>query len=307
MSLSDRWTLAQIRDSARRELLDTNTRWFSDSELNASISDWQHNLQDEFEFAWGTATFVTSTSTISTTDVATDIRRLDAIYWNNYRLSPRTKIDLEVLYREWKGALASGAPSTVYQDDSRNLVLWPPLSTSGTLTFEYPRTLTFASDATQMQIPAWTRYSAVPYVCYRAYLRDGPNNSIEAALRYKTKFARQLQLARTFYTNYFPFHYPSLRPGNKYEYDILIPKSAGDVTLATMPTATFTEYTPTGTIDGVNVTFTVPVVPVEIQLFKNNGLVIEGLDYSITSSTITFNPSAVPQTGDTLRAWVFRT
>ena len=308
MPLSDRPTRLALRTQIRRELMDPNARWWSDSEIDASLEDWQNHLQSHFEFAWGTATKVTSTATHTLTSIASDILRVDAIYWNNYRISGRSKEDLEVLLREWRSGTTWGSnPRAAFQNDSHDIVIWPAPVTSGTLTFEYPRKLLFSVDSSPIQIPAWTRYSAKNYVCYRSYLRDGPNNDIQRALRYKAQFIKQLNTFRTIWDNYLPDKAPTLRPGAQYEADILIPPPAGEVTLASMPTSTFVEYTPTGSIDGSNAIFTVPVVPTEMQLFKNNGLVIDGIDYTFAGSTITFNPSSIPQTGDTLRAWVFRT
>jgi len=63
--------------------------------------------------------------------------------------------------------------------------------------------------------------------------------------------------------------------------------------------------TPAGTIDGTNATFTLtqaPNPPAELQLYLDNTLLIQGLDYSIAGSTITML-TYIPKGGDSLRAW----
>ena len=55
---------------------------------------------------------------------------------------------------------------------------------------------------------------------------------------------------------------------------------------------------PTGTINGVNVTFTLPLAPGPIVLVFRNGVLQRpgGIDYAISGSTITF--MVAPLTGD---------
>ena len=112
MAFTDRWTLLQLRTSARRVLADPAGRFWSDAELNNYIDEWQSNLQDQFEFAWNTATITTSLSTHTITNIATDIMRLDAVYWNEWRLNGRTKQNLDDIVREEKLARSQGTQSS---------------------------------------------------------------------------------------------------------------------------------------------------------------------------------------------------
>jgi hypothetical protein len=63
---------------------------------------------------------------------------------------------------------------------------------------------------------------------------------------------------------------------------------------------------PSGTIDGVNDTFTIANSPVAgtLQLFKNGIRMREGAgdDFTISGATITFNAGQIPITGDVLLA-----
>lgn len=64
--------------------------------------------------------------------------------------------------------------------------------------------------------------------------------------------------------------------------------------------------TPGGTIDGVNDTFTLvtaPDPPASLELMKNGVVQKAGVDFSLSSGTITFLAGAIPQTGDSLLTW----
>lgn len=305
MPLSDKWTLGELRLAVRRELVDPSGRWWTDTELNQYISDWQNNLQEKFEFVWGTATVTTSTSTLTLTDVSTSIQRIDAIYWNNYRLSGRTKQDLSILLREWRDK-ESAKPYVAYQNDSRSLSFWPPPVSAGTAAFEFVKKLSLPADSSRIEVPAWTKYSALNYACYRAYLRYGPNHNVQTALRRKTKYERQLARFRTTFDNYLPTKYLTLRPGGKYESDILNPQSGLEVIAASMPITQFFDEIPTGTVNGTNAIFTLSVTPSELQLFLDGQLQEDSFDYNLSGQTITFVPAAVPPSGSRLRAFIVR-
>lgn len=66
---------------------------------------------------------------------------------------------------------------------------------------------------------------------------------------------------------------------------------------------------PSGTIDGVNTTFSLseaPSPPTSLRVYRNGILLFEGVDYSLSGDTVTFYQSAKPFNGDGLRA-SFRT
>ncbi len=62
--------------------------------------------------------------------------------------------------------------------------------------------------------------------------------------------------------------------------------------------------TPTGTVDGVNAAFTLPSAPnPPLSLDLTGGITYSaGVDYTLSGSTITFLPGAVPTTGIVIRA-----
>jgi hypothetical protein len=64
--------------------------------------------------------------------------------------------------------------------------------------------------------------------------------------------------------------------------------------------------TPTGSIDGVNATFTLattPDPPASLELTKNGVVQKPGIDFTLSGPTIMFLAGAIPQTGDVLLAW----
>ena len=244
MSLAARWTLNQIRSAVRRELLDPTGKWWSNDELNQYINDWQQNLQNQFEFVWATST-LTFTDTTTTFDISTvtpGAMRLDAVYYcaggtdtSTGRLSPRSPADLDTMQRDWRGTAAAAGinPVIVYQNNAQTVSFWPPPAGTGTVYFEYPVLCTMTTTVSSgtfvdgtMAIPAWTRYSAIPYCRYRAYSRFGPNQDINKASRARKAWDRQKKLIRRFWDGYFPDKSERLRPGRKWAGQVLRTKPA---------------------------------------------------------------------------------
>lgn len=222
MAFSTKWTRAKLRSIVRAELLDPNEKWWTDTELDHYVADWQNRVQEKLELVWGTATYTTALSTSTIATRVTDMLRLDAVYWNDQRLVGRTKADLDLIDRDWRST-DPGVPVVVYQDNYATFSLWPAPATVGTIRLEYPKTLSFVTDTSTMQIPAWTKYSAKNYCLSRAFGRFGPNQDVNIAARYRSKFERQLRKYRSFVAAFFPTKYLSLRPGTNYEEDIVMP------------------------------------------------------------------------------------
>lgn len=246
MALSDQWNLTTLLARCRTELLDPNGKWWTDSELEGYIDEWQQELQSKFEFVWGSATVLTALATLTLSNVASNILRLDAIYYTAgtfalpsgtftntsiRRLSPRSLIDLDVLQRDWRAITTNPAqmPEVAYQNSPYEVSFWPPPGLgTGTYVFEYPVLMTTMSGslAAVMQIPAWTRYSVMPFVCYKAFKRFGPNQDIPKAIRRKAQYDKMVKKYRRFYDNYFPERAEMLRPGRRWASNILQPRQS---------------------------------------------------------------------------------
>lgn len=223
-ALSIKPTRAILITACRQTLLDPNNQWWTDTELNTYIEDWQQVLQDEFELVWGSASIVTASATLTLTQIAADILRLDAVYWNGRGLVGRSKEELDDIQRNWRSATPA-TPEVVFQNDSRSLSLFPPPLVTGTLVLEYPKSLTLSTNTSTISIPAWARYSAPNYVAFRAFLRAGPNQDINRALKRKAKFALQRNRIRTIKDNFFAERSPHLKPSGVYEGNILRPRA----------------------------------------------------------------------------------
>lgn len=162
------WSRADFKNVIRREVMDTNTRWFSDAELNLYLDNWLQEFQQEFEFVWAVSTVavgtVTSTQTttvgtntyfapprlvISTATFTPAMLRNEAVYYNGFRLSGRFLQDLEVGDPVWRGDLGNGTaypsdsnPSVydtprvaVMYPDSQNILIWPTPPPANTIPF----------------------------------------------------------------------------------------------------------------------------------------------------------------------------
>jgi hypothetical protein len=60
---------------------------------------------------------------------------------------------------------------------------------------------------------------------------------------------------------------------------------------------------PTGTVNGSNPSFTLPVTPGNLMLYVDRVLQIPGVDYTLSGPNITFLAGAIPRTGALLRAY----
>ncbi len=249
------WSRSDFRNAIRVELMDTNTRWFTDSEINSEIARWQAELQEEFEFTWAisTLTFGTITSTnsanpqlrINIAGFSPAMLRNEAVYYNGFRLAGRNLQDLEVGNPTWRGDLGNGTNAgsplvydiprlAVMYPDSQSILIWPcpppPTgSSSNVFVFEYPVELSIATDSSTSGLPIWTQYSCRPYVCSRLFQRPGPINDLKKSLRYKAQYERAKLRVRRMWDNFLPERFRRLQPGQHYEWEILTPPPAWDV------------------------------------------------------------------------------
>lgn len=220
MPLNTKWTRSQLRSAVRRELMDSSGRWWTDTELNTYLDDWQRQLQEECEFTWTTNTATVGTATYT---LPSDCLRPDALYWDGTRVPITSRKELDTNEPNWRNA-ESGTPRAYMSTIPGTIVLWPSPSTAGTVVMEYPtRSTDFATDTSTMVSPAWTKYSAIPFVAWKAYARFGPNQDHERSLRRRAQWRKQLDKIKRVWAGFFPYHFPSLRPSGKYEARILRP------------------------------------------------------------------------------------
>lgn len=80
---------------------------------------------------------------------------------------------------------------------------------------------------------------------------------------------------------------------------------ANGIQLPTKGTAQFFDV-PSGTINGVNDTFTLSIAPEpsdSLKLVFNGLLLRQGADYTLVGNTITFDSLSIPQSGDQIYAF----
>ncbi len=287
--------------------MDTGANWWTASEINHTIQDGLDRINDELEVVWGTASTTigagTASATITITDIATDVLRLEDIRWNDRRLVFQSVEELDNLQEDWRDA-GTGVPIVVRQDDLDTFVLWPPPGTAGTLTMEYPATVTLSTNTSTSPLPPWTRYAVIPYCAMRAYLRQGPNTNPQKALRWKQRFESEMGRLRSVYRAYLPTKHPRLRPGGEYEGELTQPSRV--ISMPTPATSTrLYDEVPTGTVNGTNTTFTLTNAPnpgVSLKLWEDGVLMKSTTHYTLSSSTVTFVSAFKPITGQALFA-----
>jgi len=307
MALSDRWTRSQYRTFVRTELMDSAGDWWTDTELNNYLADWQDQLQDALEFTWGSSTYAVSsaTETVTLTDIDTDILRPGYVTFNNKTLTPMSEQELDVYRRDWRNVV-DVLPVAWYQNQMSEMVLWPTPTTSGTLGVEYPLKMTFTADTSTSELPPWTRYSSKDYVCYRAYLRHGPNHSLNKAAVYKKRYNLDVKYFEEWKKQHLPERYGMMRPGTAFERKLVDPVRRGlNVAVPDLTFSAPADEVPSGTVNGVNDTFTLTQTPspaASLKLFVDGVLMQSTTNYTLSAGTITFVTAFIPITGQSIFA-----
>jgi hypothetical protein len=246
------------------ELMDPTGRWWGDAELDDYITTWQDTLQDEFESVWSVSTATLTpeaatgggnanitwdqvtvtwdqmagtwdtpvdeataigTNTFVLLNLASDMLRLDAVYWNNLRLIPVTTQELGEGDVAWESRIAA-SPTACYQKDYTSVSFYPSPTQTGTVVFEYPKKLGFTDSSSPMQLPAWMKFSVVNFACASAFSRLGPNQDLQKAAKYESLFNEQRRFYKLMKDRFFPQRILSLRPGGGYEGNIVKPTNA---------------------------------------------------------------------------------
>lgn len=224
--------------------MDTNTKWVQDPELNQYLQNWLDDLNQEFELTWAinTVSFTNSQSAISLSNLSPQPVRIDAVYYNGFRLAGRRLQQLEVLNPTWRnqGTLTNTQDTPrlgIMYPDFNTWLVWPtpPNSTntgsttfSNVFVFEYPALLSFATDTDTSGLPMWTQWCAKPYVCAKVYQRPGPISDPKKAQRYWAQYQRSKERVRRLWNYYMPERYRRLLPATQYEWNIFTPPPAWD-------------------------------------------------------------------------------
>ena len=240
MSQYQQWTYTYLSTLVREELMDLGAKWWSENELLLYVQDWVDDVQQNFNLTWGSCTLTISGNALTTlssggqfapTFIAVSTMtptpmRIEAFYWNGWRLAGRLLEDLEAGEPEWRATLPD-SPRMVVQYDAQSWFLWPQPSYTGTLVCEYPIVTTaVTTNDTTLQVPFWAQYSAKPFICARAYAKPGPTNDLKKTLRYQKQYQDATNKIKTYWDGYNPYRYLKLKPAGQYEWDILTPPPA---------------------------------------------------------------------------------
>ena len=208
--------------------MDSSGRWWTTTELDGYINDWSQIMNNEYGFVLGFNTVVTATTTL-TASSALPGHSFPAHCWANGTYIPHQKIqDLDSLDREWRTNTGSGlAKAWTDIDAGETLIIYPVSTATQIYVFEYPICPTLLTDSSTLVLPAWTKYSVIPYGCWKAYLRQGPNHSPTKALRYKAIWDRKNRRLSSIQKNYWPRKTQSLKMPTRFEGQMLNPTRWG--------------------------------------------------------------------------------
>src|ERR1700722_13309377 len=135
------WSRANFRDVIRREVMDTSSRWFQDSEINQYLDDWLNDINQEFELVWAINTLTIGSTTVGSlcliplSTFTPGMLRNEAVYYNSFRLAGRLLQNLEVGDPIWRSDLGIGTNvgtntwgtprCAVMYPDSQTILIWP--------------------------------------------------------------------------------------------------------------------------------------------------------------------------------------
>ena len=289
--------------------MDSSNLWWTDSELNNYLEDWQHRVQIEHNLVWGSATVTAAgTSTFTLTNFASDILRPGRLIHNARLLTPKTKHELLEIHPEWRLSTGAENPIIVYQESLDTITVWPPPTGTGTYVLEYPRELTFNStDTSTMALPGFTKYSAKDYVAFRALSRRGPNNDNFKAAQYKQSFYGAMESYGIIKRRFMPRNFMHLRPGTDYQRRLADPIRSFIPNMAfpsDVAVTLFQDEVPSGTINGTNTVFTLTQTPspaLSLELNLDGVELVKDTHYTLLGGTITLTAGA-PLTGQNLFA-----
>lgn len=299
--------LSELRTLVRYKLADPTGRWWPDSQLDAYINDWQDTLNTEFECTWAIATATLTSQFTASTAISTNIQRIHSIRrTSDSRELPKLSVyRLNEIDRSFRW-IAGNTPGCWYEEEGKIGIFPSPLTTA-VVTVEYVSTPEMSTSTSSMVIPAYMKYSVVPYVCSRAYGALGPNFDHNKVLRYKARFKWWVDRFRSVRSRWFASRPMSLKvdTGLANQLRNTLERNTGGEVI-TMPgilsRGPIVEV-PTGTINGVNDTFTLTEAPDEILLIVNNAALVAGTHYTLSGLTITMNADYIPETGWEMTAY----
>ena len=117
--------------------------------------------------------------------------RVERLWLNDIEIPPVSKELLDAQRPTWRSD--TGTMIEGWFGEGSKIYLYPSLTSTMTGEVDYRSWGTFGATST-MPAPAWTKYSAVPYVCWKAYLFPGANHDLNRAMKWKSRFKRWVRV-----------------------------------------------------------------------------------------------------------------
>jgi len=283
-------TRAEMIASVRRQLADPTGRWWSDSQLAGYVEAWQTDINNKYEFIVSTATV---TMTGSEFNVPTDCQRVTwvlttATNGTLYTIPPTSESVLSRVSSEWRFEWGY-EPGAWVQTTASTIQVWPAQLANRVFEVEYTKKFLLPNDATQVGVPAFCKWHGVCEVMRRAYLALGPNYDLKRSLRWKARASKWERLiGKIQNSRWGAVKYPSLKPSTT-QWEAKIVRPSIVISELHMPSTSSygTIVIPTGNMDGSNVTFTLPTIPVLLILVVNGLVLHEGVGYTRSGTVLT--------------------
>jgi len=301
-------TVATMLTSIRRQLADATGRWWSDAQLIDYLEDWQTDLNNKYEFSVGTATTTMSGASVT---LPSDCQRVLWVIGSStngvpYTIPPTSESVLSRVSSEWRFEWGY-EPGAWVQTTDTALEVWPAQLGPTELRIEYTKKFYLPTTTSTIGVPAYCIWHGVAEVMRRAYLALGPNYDLNRSLRWKARASRwDAKISRIQNSRWGATKYPSLKPATtQWEAHIVRPSST--ISELHMPsiiaTGVFDSVSISGSVDGVNATFTTPTTYDILLVYVNGVLQRAGTHYTISGTTLTFTSGFIPATGDWLAGY----
>jgi len=195
----------------------------------------------------------------------------------------------------------TGTVAGAWYEEEGKIGIFPSPSSAVELTAEYVQQVTLATDTSTAGIPAWMKYSVIPYVCWKAYAALGPMHDPAKAQRYKARFQWWINRYRSVQNRWFAVRPLSLKVDTGLIEKLRSVKesliSSGELTMPGIVSLAPSTETPSGDINGTNTVFTLSTAPSALLLIINNASMIPNVHYTLSGGTITMAADYVPKTG----------
>jgi hypothetical protein len=211
-------TLLELLTKCRTQLADPSGRWWTDEQLIGYIQDWQDELNNHFEWVHTTYTLTATGSSVTLPSG----ERVVYVRQEGVHLPITDEGVLREVDPSWREKTSEYASAYV-QYTPLELVPYPSLTAKRVWEIEQVTLPTLTTLTSTITVPAWVKWSCVPYVCMRAYTIVGPNHDLQKVARYKAKMKKWEQIFASVANKMWGTRYPRLKMGGYWERRLVRP------------------------------------------------------------------------------------